>query len=246
MTDPTLGRYHFLPWARRGIAASLNTPDGGALPDRAQVSVQVQLSVQGGAAPNPVLPPPITVELFGPGDVAGVDPRMVVRTEPRAFTVTFEPNYLCGIEFDSPDFPWLFTPAAANGDQLHPWLALLVLKPDEFTTPSIAPNPLPVVTVQDAAALTDLSVSWNWAHVQITGDASLEDTLASAPANVISRLLSPRQLAPETIVFSLPGSGISDWRGDGTGARCLDGHHVRPRMDHGYQGAADPAVLLSV
>ncbi len=198
MTDPTLGRYHFLPWARRGIAASLNTPDGGTLPDRAQVSVQVQLSVQGGAAPNPVLPPPVTVELFGPGDVAGVDPRMVIRTEPRVFTVTFEPNYLCGIEFDSPDFPWLFTPAAANGDQLHPWVTLLVLKPDEFTTPSIAPNPLPVVTVQNAAALTDLSVSWNWAHVQITGDASLEDTLASAPANVISRLLSPRQLAPET------------------------------------------------
>ena len=56
-----------------------------------------------------MLPPARSVELLGPGDIAGVDPRVIIRTEPRALTVNFEPNYLCGIEFDSPDFPWLFT-----------------------------------------------------------------------------------------------------------------------------------------
>ncbi len=168
---PTLGRYHFQAWARRGIAASLNNPDGGSLPSRANLSVQLFLDVQGGAQPNPVQPPATPVSLFGPGDVVGVDPRMVIRTEPRQFTVNFEPNYLSGIEFDTPDFPWLFTPAAPNGDRLRPWVALIVLKQSEFTMPSIAPNPLPTILVQTMSALQDLSGSWNWAHVQISGDA---------------------------------------------------------------------------
>jgi hypothetical protein len=48
------------------------------------------------------------------------------------------------------------------------------------------------------SALQDLSTSWNWAHVQISGDDSLSDTLATAPGNAISRLLCPRRLDPET------------------------------------------------
>jgi hypothetical protein len=194
---PTLGRYHFEAWARRGIAANLNNPDDASLPSRVNLNVQLSLSVQGGSA-SPVLPPVQTVALFGPGDVVGVDPRMVIRTEPRQFTVNFEPNYLCGIEFDTPDYPWLFTPAAPNGDRLRPWVALIVLKQSEFSAPATAPNPLPTIVVQTMAALQDLSGSWNWAHVQISGDASLTDSLASAPGNVISRLLCPRRLDPET------------------------------------------------
>jgi hypothetical protein len=197
---PKLGRYHFQAWARRGIAASLDKPDGGgSLPSRASLKVQIQLDVQGGGAPNPVLPPATTVKLYGPGDIAAIDPRMVIRTEPRQFTVNFEPNYLCGIEFDTPDFPWLFTPASPNGDRLRPWLALIVLKQQsEFSLPSLAPNPLPTVLVQTTTALQDLSDGWNWAHVQISGDASLADSLKNAPGNVISRLLCPRRLDPET------------------------------------------------
>ncbi len=197
-SPPTLGRYHFQAWARRGIAASLNNPDGASLPSRANLSVQLFLDVQGGSAPNPVMPPATPLSLFGPGDVVGVDPRMVIRTEPRQFTVNFEPNYLSGIEFDTPDFPWLFTPAAPNGDRLRPWVALIVLKQNEFTLPSVAPNPLPTLVVQTMSALQDLSGAWNWAHVQISGDASLSDSLSSAPGNVISRLLCPRRLDPET------------------------------------------------
>jgi hypothetical protein len=196
---PSLGRYHFQAWARRGIGVSLTNVDTGTLPNRASLDVQIDLTVQDGLTPNPVAVPPVTVELYGPGDIAAIDPRMVIRTEPRQFTVNFEPNYLCGIEFDAPDFPWLFTPAAPNGDQLHPWVALIVLQPDaEFTLPSIAPNPLPTISVLTGAALQDLSTSWNWAHVQITGDDSLSDTLANTPGNAISRLLCPRRLDPET------------------------------------------------
>jgi hypothetical protein len=194
----SLGRYHFQAWARRGIGASVTNVDSGTLPDHAKLDVQIALQVQAGLTPNPVLPPSVTVELYGPGDIAGIDQRMVIRTEPRQFTVNFEPNYLAGIEFDAPDFPWLFTPAAPNGDRLHPWLALIVLQPQEFALPSLAPNPLPVVSVLTGTALQDLSTSWNWAHVQISGDDSLADTLANAPGNAISRLLCPRRLDPET------------------------------------------------
>ena len=198
-TAPTVGRYHFEAWARRGIAASLKNVDSGSLPARASLKVQLFLDVQGGSTPNPVQPPATTVSLYGPGDVVAVDPRMVIRTEPRQFTVNFEPNYLCGIEFDTPDFPWLFTPAAPNGDRLHPWLALIVLKQGtEFSVPSTAPNPLPTIIVTTMSALQDLSTSWNWAHVQISGDDSLTDTLATASGNAISRLLCPRRLDPET------------------------------------------------
>lgn len=195
---PPLGQYQFIAWARRGIGTSIPNIDNGSLPDRAKLNVQLFLNVQGGASPNPVSAPPVTVQVFGPGDVVGVDRRYVTRTEPRQFTVNLEPNYLCGIDFDTPDFPWLFTPAAANGDRLHPWVALIVLKSTEFTLASIAPNPLPAVDITDVSGLHDLSSSWNWAHVQVSGTASLADTVASAPGNAISRLLCPRRLDPET------------------------------------------------
>jgi hypothetical protein len=211
MSDAPLGRYHFLSWARRGIGASVNTPtDTGALPDRVSLDVQLSLSVQQDSATN-VQPVSRAVEMFGPGDVIGIDPRHIIRTEPRNFTVNFEPNYLCGIEFDTPDLPWLFTPAAPNGNKLRPWLALIALKPDEFTLPSIAPNPLPVVNILSMAGLKyDLADSWNWAHVQVSGDGSLADSMTSAPGNVISRLLCPRRLDPEThyTVFLVPAFDI--------------------------------------
>jgi hypothetical protein len=197
--NPPLGNYDFLAWARRGVGASISNVDNGTLPNRANLSVQLFLQVQGGSAPNPLPAPAVPVQLFGPGDVVGVDPRMVIRTEPRPFTVNFEPNYLCGIEFDTPDFPWLFTPAAPNGDRLHPWVALIVLKAGtEFQVPSTAPNPLPMIDVLKISALQDLSESWDWAHVQVSGDSSLSDNLANSPGNVISRLLCPRRLDPET------------------------------------------------
>ena len=218
MSDPPLGRYHFLSWARRGVGASVGNPDNnGTLPGRAGLSVQLSLDVQKGGATTTVQPTAMPVQMFGPGDVIGIDPRHIIRTEPRNFTVNYEPNYLCGIEFDSPDLPWLFTPAAPNGDHLRPWLALIALKPDEFKVPSIAPNPLPVVQVQTLAALQDLADSSNWAHVQISGDVPLPDSIRNAPGNVISRLLCPRRLDPEThyTVFLVPAFEIGRQAGLG-------------------------------
>ncbi len=211
-----LGRYHFLAWTRRGIEASLNNHDtNGALNARASLGVQVTIAANGATAATQ--PAQVNVELYGPGDVVGIDPRHIIRTEPREFTVNYEPSYLCGIEFDAPDFPWLFTPAAPKGDRLRPWLVLIALKDDEFTPPTQAPNPLPVIQVHSASVLPNLTESWNWAHTQISGDAPLADAIASDPGAVISRLICPRRLDPETgyTAFLVPAFDVGVQAGMG-------------------------------
>jgi hypothetical protein len=220
MSDAPLGRYHFLAWSRRGIGASVNNPDGGSLPSRSTLDVQLGLTANGTAV-SPA--PDNKVQLFGPGDVAGIDPRHIIRTEPRHTTVNYEPNYLCGIEFDHPDLPWMFTPASPKGDRLRPWVALIVLKVGEFTAPNVAPNPLPVIDVTTLAPLQDLSESWNWAHVQVSGDDDLAQTLATAPGHVISRLVCPRRLDPETsyTAFLVPAFEIGRQAGLGNDVSAM-------------------------
>ena len=211
-----LGRYHFLAWTRRGIEADLTNPDNnGTLDARASLGVQVTIAADSVTAATQ--PAPVNVQLYGPGDVVGIDARHVIRTEPREFTVNYEPNYLCGIELDAPDFPWLFTPAAPNGNKLRPWLVLIALKDDEFKPPTQAPNPLPVIQVLSIAALPDLAESWNWAHTQISGDTPLADAIAGDPGAVISRLICPRRLDPETnyTAFLVPAFDVGVQAGMG-------------------------------
>lgn len=249
MSDPVIGKHHFLSWTRRGIGATVtNSPAGQS---RVTVNVQITIVDQNnakyGSQPNPV-----AVQLYGPGDVIGIDPRHIIRTEPVPGTVNFEPNYLCAIEFDSPDLPWIFTPAAPgglstspsapgcpSGDRLAPWVALIALKQTEYS-PSPAnpgpknppsPQPLPVITVcptgtcpGGCSPLQSLSDSWNWAHVQVNGDAGLDATLANAPGNVLSRLICPRRLDPETAytAFLVPAFQIGCLAGMGQDISAVD------------------------
>ena len=193
-SDDEFGRHHFLAWSRQGIATTLDNPDyGGSLPDRPTITVDLNVTAQNPGSVTAV--PTVTVHTFGPGDVLGIDPRQVVRTEPKDSTTNFEPSYLAGIEFDSPDFPWLFTPAAPAGDRLRPWITLIVLKGDEYAPVPGVVTPLPAIDVLSVAALQPLDDAWNWAHTQVSGDAGVA---ATDPAGVISRLLCPRRLDPET------------------------------------------------
>ena len=196
-----MSRYRYLPWVREGAAHAYDTPDKQAAvlarSDGKPISV-----VPIGLLVNDRTRVDVPLRIYGPGDVVGIDPRAVLRTDPLRNTGDFEPNYLACIEFDIPDFPWLFTPAAAgtNG-RLRPWLALVVVKPSEdVVLHPTSPGPLPQLDAP-VGELPDLADSWAWAHAQVVElDASqtAEQILASEPDRNLSRLVCPRRLEPET------------------------------------------------
>src|SRR5689334_23740532 len=135
----------------------------------------------------------------------GLDPRVVVRTDPRPNSVDVEPNYLPLIEFDPPDLPWLFTPAASGpDDRLRPWCVLVVVDLAVVARPQLEPGrPLPVLEVPGALVATelpDLAESWAWAHTQVVAPDGEDPAaaLAARPAMNVSRLLAPRRLRPGT------------------------------------------------
>ena len=86
----------FVPWVRQGAAAALTTPD-------ALAAQTVPLDLTATLTVNSAPPVQANVRLRGPGDVVGIDPHQIVRTDPRPGTADFEPNYLAAIEFDRPD-----------------------------------------------------------------------------------------------------------------------------------------------
>jgi hypothetical protein len=216
-----LGVYSFLPWLRQGIANQIAQPDDGtAGPARASIDVTLRISGEalgGGETTQDLVR---AVELYGPGDIVGIDAKAVVRTEPRNGVTNFEANYLAGIDFYDEDFPWRYTPTApdAAGNRLRPWLALIVLKEDEFVDGVGVPGrPLPYVVVEDPSVFPAAATLWAWAHVHVNrgliaapGDVYLgagengaaldrfEETLAEDPDLAYSRILCPRQLEPNT------------------------------------------------
>jgi hypothetical protein len=193
--------YVFLPWVRQGAASGIQTPDMSANQAGA-VTVNVKLAVN-----NTTPDIERQVRLYGPGDVTGIDQLQVIRTEPRHLATDFEPNYFPAIDFDRPDFPWLFTPAKASAEgKLRPWLCLVVIRKQDGIILRVDRNlPLPVLEIKAEnveAELPDLSESWAWAHAQVANSAldpgSLEKSLAGNPALTLSRLLCPRRLDPLT------------------------------------------------
>src|SRR5262245_18426907 len=202
----------FLPWVRRGGAAALGEPDSLAAAQPGVAAAKASLAVNDA--------PPITVDvrLMGPGHVTGLQVGQVIRTDPTPGSRAFEPNYCPLIEFDEPSLPWLFTPAAANdGQQLRPWLCLVVVRKQ----PGVQLSPprrgaLPVLTISSPAdpnaELPDLSSSWAWAHAQLTGDlpprgpggetdqavTEMTRLLHDRPDRTLSRLVCGRILAAAT------------------------------------------------
>jgi hypothetical protein len=195
--------YHFLPWARSGMPASIAEQDplGPSLAARASIPVTVRLasSVPGRTTATDDVGMPL--RLYGPGDVIGIDPREIVRTEPRHLTPDFPPHLLAAIEFDRPDFPWLFTPAAPNQNRLRPWIVLVVVPRGTASIGQEPNRPLPVLRCP-LEELPDLTHSWLWAHAQFAGASTSNDLLPGAltanPAQTVSRLLCPRRLLPGT------------------------------------------------
>ena len=130
MSDP-IAASSFLSWARQGLGMHLKDPAAGELRGAVQVKLTLRgKKVDGSADATEVIERP--VQLYGPGDVIGIDPRAMFRTEPRHWVTNFESNYLPFVEFYDEDFAWRYTPAAPSPDQkrLTPWLTLAVLEED--------------------------------------------------------------------------------------------------------------------
>ncbi|WP_271078513.1 hypothetical protein [Aurantiacibacter sp. MUD61] len=207
----SLGRYSFIPWVRQGLANALDNPAAGTL--RATTNVRLTVSGSGGDAPvSGVIDQ--KVELYGPGDIVGLDQGQIIRTEPRHWVTDFEPNYLPYIELYDPGLPWAYSPEAPVGERLRPWLALIVLKADEHDFRSQAGRPLPFVHVENPDdSLPDLSESWAWAHVHanesVSGDDvqagpspatsdALSDLIDRDPDLAYARIVCGRRLEPKT------------------------------------------------
>ncbi|MEJ3750513.1 hypothetical protein WEI85_45560 [Actinomycetes bacterium KLBMP 9797] len=220
----TADAYTFLPWLRTGLATRITADPGTA--DRASVLVELRLTgdpVPGGTPLTHNLRR--TVQIYGPGDVIGLDSRAISRVEPRPWITNAEPNYLAHIEFYEEDLPWRYSPAPPDAitRRLAPWLGLVVLAGPaeaggdsdgaEFTEGTLPDRPLPFVTVRDpTATLPPPDQLGAFTHVHVNGPLdtpvasddmgrvlpALRQVLRDNADNACSRLVCPRRLAPHT------------------------------------------------
>ena len=246
-----IGTYSFLPWLRHGVANNINSADlDPAVRTRAQIQIDLAITgepVEGDT--NQTETVSRSVELYGPGDIVGLDPKAIVKVEPRDHITNFEPNYLPYIEFYDEDFPWRYTPAApdTNLHRLRPWLVLVVLTEEEFanaTTTSSRPLDAIEVTASTADVFPPADQLWGWAHVHANrdlidqagvvtstdGDAAgerLESALRSNPDHAYSRIISPRRLSANTGYHAFLMPSFESGRLAGLGLDPDDGNAAR-------------------
>ncbi|MFH8990218.1 hypothetical protein [Streptomyces sp. NPDC017940] len=220
----TANAYSFLPWLRTGISTKI-TGAPGTEEIRASLAVKLVVSgdpLEGTRRLERTVDRP--VQLYGPGDIVGIDAKAVSRTEPRPWVTNAEPNYLAHIEFYDEDLPWRYSPTGQHPEtgRLPPWLALIVLEGPgpakdsrpEFEDGTLPGRPLPYITVLDpATTLPDPAHLSAWAHVHVNGAlddvvlseeerlpgalATLRGVLRANPDLACSRLMCPRKLLPD-------------------------------------------------
>src|SRR4030095_16733685 len=122
--------YWFLPWVRTGMAGEITRADE-TLTDAPRAAMPVTVAIDAAGDPRPVT---AQLALYGPGEVTGIDPRVVIRQVPAPGEVDAEPSELPMVELRQPDFPWRYTPARDDARaRVRPWLVLAVLTAAEIT-----------------------------------------------------------------------------------------------------------------
>lgn len=218
-----MSQYHFFPFLRQGLAGKIQTEDQlGSTPTynerasiNAKVVVQATDAVTGNVSPRDINQ---SIKIKGPGDITGINSNMIIKACPRDWVTNMEPFYLPYIEFYDEDFPWRYTPAKFNHTtddryRLRPWIALVVLKENEFTQlPFNGLLDVIELTTTAGSVLPDSHQLWAWAHVHVNArledmagstnitniQNTLRDVLKSDPDKGISRILCPRRLEPNT------------------------------------------------
>ncbi len=195
-----LGQYSFSSWARRGVGNNITT--NGTSLIRARIPLNISLNSE-----------VITqdVELLGPADIANITQNAIVRTSPIDRNVDFEWNMLPYIEFYDEDFLWRYTPDAPENGNLRPWLALVVLKSDEFIDLPSPRGQLQAIRLQTEVLPLSADIHL-WAHMhtgEYAGVTSLDKALDQINKNVkldpngfTCRLLSPRRLELKTMYYA--------------------------------------------
>ncbi|MCB5292364.1 hypothetical protein [Arthrobacter sp. SO3] len=203
-----------------GLAAAASAPPAGSV--RSSSRVEVPLADSAGGAASAAL----SVTLYGPGDVRGIDPAQIVRRFPAPGARTAEETVLAHIEFDRPELPWAFS-AAKQTPVMRPWLTLVVLERSAVTREPASTALLPVFQVA-LAQLPTLTRADLWAHAQApattTGqDLSARFSPAHAPVN-LSRVISPRILKQDTdyIAALVPTTDVGVRGGLGLTGGTLD------------------------
>ena len=120
-----MAKYTYLPWVRQGLISAATSND--IVDGRIQLTVNAEISDGAGGTTKTQ---PVKIMLFGPEHVTGIDKMATVRgsTIPADQTPDFEPYYFPMIEFDPPDFPWLFTPEVTVNNRLTPWICLIAVE----------------------------------------------------------------------------------------------------------------------
>jgi hypothetical protein len=186
----------FLPWLTAGASAAVNGTSlaMGANRPKVQVALAVTKTVDGTAPPP--LSAGISMDLLGPGDVLGLAPGQVIRTEPADGATGVETTIFPAVEFGEPTLPWLFTPApedatwpgdaapAKGSHQLLPWICLVTVPDKDGITLDPGAGTLTIAPPADARQeLPDLREAWAWAHVQYAGDLDADATGVTRPVN---------------------------------------------------------------
>jgi hypothetical protein len=215
MSD-TLATYSFLPWLRQGLANNITTGETSDIKLRASIDIKLEVTptkVDGKEDAHQFIDK--AVQLYGPGDIVGIDSKVIVKTEPHNWITNFEPNYLPYIDFYEEDFPWRYTPARPTGERLTPWLTLIVVKEDEFEDgANMKDKPLPFFKLKDGKKTADIFAKpdqlWAWAHVHVNKDLSnaaapntanadivnteIANLINKNPDHAYSRIVCPRKL----------------------------------------------------
>lgn len=227
----------FVSSLRVGAAAAtgVRIRDGRAV---VEPKVTLERQVEGEDHSTPFPFHGTALDLVGPGDVTGFDRTLVVREEPPAGCTTGVASELACVEFAHADLPWALSPGDA------PWLALIVFRDEE----GVLNGDVASVT---SAALPDLADTVSWAHVEarLPDDAPDPAELIAAGARrlspeVISRLICPRRLLPETSYLACVVPATAAGVAAGLGLPVTDAQAVQPAWRPG-DGTVDLPVYHS-
>ena len=130
---------------------------------------------------------PVQVTLHGPGDVNGLRPGAIVGTYPRDRQTDVETSFCPWVEFAAPDLAWRYSPTPPAAGDVIPWMALLVVKPEEVTS-------TPRGTIVTPTALAAQRPTSEWA---LDPGAGHVQGAANDPA-ATCRIVCRRLLEPDT------------------------------------------------